>query len=46
MNGITIYINGIGYWFEDSDRLVELLDMNCNNAASHNVIENGVVYDD
>ena len=44
MNGITIYINGIGYWFEDVDRLIELLDMNCNDAASGNLL-NGVKFD-
>lgn len=32
MSGITVYINGMGYWFEDDTKLIELLDMNCDDA--------------
>ena len=43
--GITIFINCIGYYFDDYDRLIELLDMNCNDAAEIKGIENAVVFD-
>lgn len=30
--GITIIINGIAYYFEDGDKLIDLLDERCNDA--------------
>lgn len=43
--GITIFINGIGYYFDNYDSLIELLDMNCNDATEIKGIENSVVFD-
>lgn len=44
--GVTIYINGIGYWFEECEELVQLLDMNCNDAEQSDRIQDSIIYDD
>ena len=44
--GIAVYINGIEYWFEDYEDLMELLDMNCNDCTSGSAIQNGVIFDE
>lgn len=46
MMGITIYINGIGYWFENDEKLTQLLDENCDDATSDSTKDNSVKYDD
>lgn len=45
MLGITVYINGVGYWFADDIKLIELLDMNCDDAFNDNKKDCGVEYD-
>lgn len=42
--GITVYLNGIGYWFEDYEVLAELLDFNCNDTVHGE--GNHIEYDD
>ena len=44
MLGITVYINGVGYWFADDIKLIELLDMNCDDAFTDNKKDYGVEY--
>lgn len=44
--GITVYINGIGYWFENADDLIELLDAKCNDVTQTKTKDMIVEYDD
>lgn len=45
MLGITVYINGVGYWFDDDTKLIELLDMSCDDAFNDTKKDCGVEYD-
>ena len=43
--GVTIFINRIGYYFEDTEELIELLDINCNDAIEMKCDVNSVIFD-
>ena len=44
--GVTIYFNGIGYYFEDYEELSDLLDMECDTIVPSNGTDNEIVFDE
>ena len=45
MKGITVYINGIAYWFENPLYLMNLLDSNCNDSKFDTENKLSIEYD-
>lgn len=45
MDGVTVYINGMWYYFEETIDLVELLDSNCNDTGYSNGTDNIIEFD-
>jgi hypothetical protein len=45
--GVTVYMNGFGYYFDDYKRLEELLDDHCNDAnQTDSFYDNAVIFDE
>ena len=43
--GVTVFLNGIGYHFDDFEELVEVLFMNCDNNVT-GYMQDAVVFDE
>lgn len=45
MSGVTVYFNGMGYWFEDAQQLMNWLDYNCDMIKKGRIVD-GIEFDD
>ena len=45
MDGVTVYLNGVRYYFKSTDALVLLLDSNCDDMGSASGIDGIIEYD-